>query len=259
MIAGTQPGLSLRRRILDEVETVGLDSYGALEQVPLLRFLAHYPVTPYTYRLSDLVWRGQRPNADKLADLAKRHRVTINLCAEMPDGDAPAIARAGLDGVLRTHHIPITDMETPSLAQLTEILDLLSGPDAEPTYVHCEAGKGRTGVVVACYRMAVMGWSVADALTEAENFGCCIPDQQAFIREYGEMLAAGSAPAGTRCGRSARPARRRPSSRRPSTPALIPRRICGLRSGTGESRRRTARRPGSARASRSGDRGTSRR
>jgi Tyrosine phosphatase family len=194
MIAGTQPGLSLRRRILDEVETVGLDSYGALEQVPLLSFLAHYPVTPYTYRLSDLVSRGQRPNADKLADLAKRHRVTINLCAEMPDGDAPAIARAGLDGVLRTHHIPITDMETPSLAQLTEILDLLSGPDAEPTYVHCEAGKGRTGVVVACYRMAVMGWSVADALTEAENFGCCIPDQQAFIREYGEMLAAGSAP-----------------------------------------------------------------
>lgn len=192
MIAGTQPGLSLRRRILDEVETAGLDSYGALEQVPLLRFLSRYPVTSYTYQLSDLVPRGQRPDASKLAELATRHRVTINLCAEMPEGDAPAIAQAGLDGVLRTRHIPITDMETPSLDQVTELLDLLSGPDAEPTYVHCEAGKGRTGVAVGCYRMAVMGWSADDALTEAENFGCCIPDQQAFIREYGDMLVAGA-------------------------------------------------------------------
>jgi hypothetical protein len=67
----------------------------------------------------------------------------------------------------------------------------LSGPGAEPTYVHCEAGKGRTGVAVACYRMAVMGWGAADALTEAVNFGCSIPGQQAFIREFGEMLLAG--------------------------------------------------------------------
>jgi hypothetical protein len=81
-------------------------------------------------------------------------------------------------------------MESPTIAQLIEILDLLSGPDAEATYVHCEAGKGRTGVVIACYRMAVMGWGIDDAVTEAVNFGCCIPAQQAFIREFGELLLA---------------------------------------------------------------------
>jgi hypothetical protein len=92
--------------------------------------------------------------------------------------------------VLRTKHVLVTDMESPTIAQLIEILDLLSGPDAEATYVHCEAGKGRTGVVIACYRMAVMGWGIDDAVTEAVNFGCCIPAQQAFIREFGELLLA---------------------------------------------------------------------
>ena len=92
--------------------------------------------------------------------------------------------------MLRTFHVPVTDMEPPTVAQVTEILDLLSGPGAELTYVHCEAGKARTGVAIACYRMAVTGWSTADALTEAINFGCSVPGQQAFIREFGDMLLA---------------------------------------------------------------------
>jgi hypothetical protein len=195
-IAATEPGISLRQRILDELETIGLDTYGTLEQAPLLHFLARYPITPYTYRISGLVARGQRPDAGKLADLAvrRRYRATINLCAEMTEGDGPAIATAGLTGVLRTFHVPVTDMEPPTLAQVTEILDLLSGPGAELTYVHCEAGKARTGVAIACYRIAVTGWSIADALTEAINFGCSVPGQQAFIREFGEMMVAGFVP-----------------------------------------------------------------
>ena len=119
-------------------------------------------------------------------------RATINLCAEMPEGDAPPIAAAGLAGRLRTTHIPVMDMESPTPAQLTELIDLLSGPDGDPTYVHCEAGKGRTGVAVACYRMAVRGWGVEDALTEAVKFGCIVPGQQAFIREFGETLRGAS-------------------------------------------------------------------
>lgn len=196
-IAATEPHISFRQRVLDEVETIGLDLYGSLEEAPLLHFLADYPITPYTYQLARVVARGQRPDARKLADLAAlRYQGTVNLCAEMDEGDDPAIAAAGLAGTLRTRHVPITDMEPPTVAQVTEILDLLSAPDTGLTYVHCEAGKARTGVVIACYRMAVMGWSAADALVEAVNFGCSVPGQQAFIREYGDLLAAGGPAAG---------------------------------------------------------------
>ena len=187
-----QPGISLRHRIWDDLKTDVLDGYGNLERVRLLHFLSQYPVTPYTYQISRLTSRGERPDPAKLAELTPRqgYRATVNLCAEMPAGDAPAIAAAGLAGVLTTSHVPITDMETPTIEQLTGILDLLSGPGAEPTYVHCEAGKGRTGVVIACYRMAVHGWSAADALREAVNFGCSVPKQQAFIQEFGDLLQA---------------------------------------------------------------------
>jgi len=191
-IAGTQPGLSLRRRVEDDCESAALDVFGTLEQAPLLHFLSRYPVTPYTYRVSPVVSRGQRPDAAKLAQLvASGHTATINLCAEMDGGDAPAIVAAGLGGVLTTRHYPVTDMESPATEQLVEILDQLSVTGAGLTYVHCEAGKGRTGVVIACYRMAVMGWSAADALVEAANFGCSPPGQLAFIRDFGVTLAGG--------------------------------------------------------------------
>ena len=224
-IARTQPGISLRRRIMEELETFGLDSYGTLEQCRLLRFLSRYPVTAYTYPVSELVSRGRAAGRRQAGRTGRRRsvRATINLCAEMPDGDAPAIAAAGLAGRLQTTHIPVTDMESPTVAQLTELMDLLSGPDGAPTYVHCEAGKGRTGVAIACYRMAVTGWGIADALTEAVNFGCIVPGQQAFIREFGETLRAPRWPAGTRWCRSAPSARRRPSCRRPSAPRRTPR------------------------------------
>jgi hypothetical protein len=109
----------------------------------------------------------------------------------MDGGDDPAIAAAGLTGVLRTRHVPVTDMEPPTVGQVIEILDHLTAQDAALTYVHCEAGRARTGVAIACYRMAVLGWGSADALIEAVNFGCIVPGQQAFISEFGGLLLKG--------------------------------------------------------------------
>ena len=181
----------LWQRILDELADVGLDTYGDLETVPLLRFLSQYPVTAYTYRVSPELSRGERPSLAKLRDLAGQgYRRTVNLCAETIGGDTPLITRAGLAAPLDTVHLPIVDMHNPTLPQVVQLLDLLTAPGAPRTYLHCEAGKCRTGVMVACYRMAVMGWDGADAFAEAENFGCVVPLQRVFIQEFAAQLTA---------------------------------------------------------------------
>ena len=86
------------------------------------------------------------------------------------------------------HWIPITDGTPPEDSQVIEFLQVLAEPGASRTYLHCEAGKGRTGVMAACYRMAVMGWSSQDAQLEAVNFGCSTADQLGFIQDFGTKL-----------------------------------------------------------------------
>ena len=190
MIMEVPAGGSLAKKVVEVSANAAADLYGSLEKVKLLHFLSHYPVKPYTYRVDDRLFRGSRPNQAKLATLVRdSYTATINLCAEMEGGDGPRIHKAGLAACLKDHWIPITDMTRPATADVTKYLGLLTEPEAGRFYLHCEAGKNRTGVMTACYRMAVMGWSPRDAQLEAENFGCAVPDQISFIQYFGGKLA----------------------------------------------------------------------
>lgn len=191
MIASVPEDASAGRKMFDIVENGALDAYGNLERVKLLHFLSQYPVKAYTYQVSDNVERGERPSVAKLKKMYEEEGITdtINLCAEMNEGDQPNIDAAGLTGKIATHHIGVADMTQPTVDQVLQMLAICADP-SKKVYVHCEAGKARTGVMMACYRMAVQGWSADDALTEAKNFGCSVPMQQEFIKQFGAMLKA---------------------------------------------------------------------
>lgn len=180
---------SLRSAVIDMLENLGGDAVGhaelVTEQLTRLHLLASLSFhAPYTYKVDDKLIRGSRPTSDKLQALQRGGcRTTINLCEEMKVGDAEALEAAELTSAdMRSVHIPIVDNTAPSPASIEEFLHAVDTADGK-VYVHCEAGVGRTGVMVACYRLR-QRWSVIDARNEARNFSCSMPDQLATIEGY---------------------------------------------------------------------------
>jgi protein tyrosine phosphatase (PTP) superfamily phosphohydrolase (DUF442 family) len=98
------------------------------------------------------VWRGSAPSsAAGYAALAGAGVTTIvDLRAEPAStAEDDPIRALGLDVV----HIPLPDGQTPNQAQLDQFLAAVA--DAPGTvFVHCAAGVGRTGSMVAAYLVA---------------------------------------------------------------------------------------------------------
>ena len=145
-----------------------------------------YPVKAYHFKVSDTLTRGSRLDEQGLADLAAQgFKGVVNLCKEYDDSDK--VRAAGLTPL----HVAIIDNTAPAVGQMKEFLDFAVDPATQQTYVHCEAGMGRTGVAVACYRMAVQRWDIEATLQDAEKFGLQLENQIEFLRHFDEQLHAG--------------------------------------------------------------------
>ncbi|MBN1995851.1 MAG: dual specificity protein phosphatase family protein [Anaerolineae bacterium] len=77
-------------------------------------------------------------------------------------------AEANRSGLVAEHHrLPIPDFDTPTPAEMKNILDTMDAAlqAGHTVYVHCHYGLGRTGTVIGCY-LARHGQSGAQALAE---------------------------------------------------------------------------------------------
>jgi hypothetical protein len=167
-----------------QVEVAAAECVGYAE---LLGF--RYPVKAYHFKVSDTLTRGSRLDAQGLADLAAQgFKGIVNLCKEYDESET---ARAAGLGAL---HLEIIDNTAPTIDQMRQFLDFAADAVNQQTYVHCEAGKGRTGVAVACYRMAVQRWSLEAALQDGEKFGLQLANQIEFLQQFDAALHAGKIP-----------------------------------------------------------------
>jgi protein-tyrosine phosphatase len=162
----------------------GAEAIGVAETAGL-----RYPVSSYSSKVSDGLTRGARleGQASYISLKSQGYKGIVDLTLEGTD-DEKFAKGVGLNAL----NVQILDNSAPTEAQMKQFLDFATNSANEPCYVHCEAGKGRTGVAVACYRMAVEGWSPDQAIAEANKFGLALPNQTQFIRQFGADLAAGN-------------------------------------------------------------------
>jgi atypical dual specificity phosphatase len=113
-------------------------------------------------------------------------RVLLNL-TEIPHNEE-TLHNAGL----LTAHIPIADLSAPTLDQIKQGLTLISSYLAQnqPVAVHCLAGLGRTGCMLACY-LIQQGLSADQAITTIRAWrpgSIEVPEQEAIIHEYADLI-----------------------------------------------------------------------
>jgi protein tyrosine phosphatase (PTP) superfamily phosphohydrolase (DUF442 family) len=150
-----------------------------------------FPVRQYQSQVSPDMRRGSRIDGSGVLELKKQgYKAIISLTAEKNAEEHETASALGL----HHYYIPIIDNTTPTKNQMKQFLDLVSDPRNQPVYVHCQAGKGRTGMAVAARRMAIDGWPVGKAVAEAHSFGLRLRSQTLFMREFGRALAKGEIP-----------------------------------------------------------------
>ena len=140
-----------------------------------------YPVDTYMFKVSNNLWRGSRLSDASAYARLKSMGITciISLLAENNNDAEPADAV----GLLHVR-IPIMDNTAPTEEQMFWFLEIVNHNPNTITYVHCTEGKGRTGVAVACQRMAIENWPLDDALAEAKKFGLKFECQKDFLKEF---------------------------------------------------------------------------
>ncbi len=138
-------------------------------------------------KVTDNLYRGAAPTVEDVKHLKTKYG--INKIVSLDAASAAKINR--ICKLLAIEHIIIPiepDLKIKPLIQLFSynLKKLLT--DNGPVFVHCFAGKDRTGMLIAVFRCKYMGWSCEDALKEAKSFGFGIGLPDNLIRLYSKLI-----------------------------------------------------------------------
>jgi protein tyrosine/serine phosphatase len=117
------------------------------------------------YQVTTNLYRGAQPTAKGMMQLkAMGIRTIINLRADR--SDEKKLEGTALKGERLRMEAWHSDEE-----DVVRFLKIVSDTNNLPAFVHCQRGADRTGLMCAMYRVAICGWTNADALREMREGG----------------------------------------------------------------------------------------
>ena len=142
-------------------------------------------------KVNNHIYRGGQPEAKEYIDLAAMGIKTVIDLREDPE----RYARGSAEGAgLRYINLPLNSKRPPTEAESDRFLQLVNDDRNWPVFVHCAAGRHRTGALLAVYRMEMDGWDARRAYGEMKDYKFYSKfghgDMKEFVFDYyGKMMA----------------------------------------------------------------------
>ena len=121
------------------------------------------------------VYRSAQPDYQGVKRLFGRDGSVLDL-EDNSDGEAAAREIWMKNFGLKYFKLRVNVLSNMTVEDFDLIVETLKNPANQPILVHCQSGADRTGVACAAYRMAVDGWTLAEAWEELQCYGGGIHD-----------------------------------------------------------------------------------
>lgn len=119
-------------------------------------------------QINESYFRGAQPNRDGFKRLGTLGiKTVIDLQERAQPGEPEWVQEAGM----KYFNIPLSGSRPANQEQTARFLELVSDSKNWPVYVHCAAGRHRTGEMTGIYRIAHDGWTADRAYQEMQKYG----------------------------------------------------------------------------------------